>query len=374
MSRKATVRPPGSFASLRNVHRLHGLSPALTRLATAHFLFTAVLALPQIASTTTSAAAQHRLDITASPRGQLTQWTNSIGMRFIRIEPGEFMMGTPETEPGRYPNEKLHTVRITGEYLLGAHEVTRGQFRAFVHATGFKTDAERQGFALLFTGDAWERRSGGSWRNVGFEQTDDHPVVSISWNDAVAFVRWLSRKEQREYRLPTEAEWEYAGRSGARTAYPWGDDPDAGAGFTNAADQSVKRHFPKLPSFFKWDDRFTYTAPVGTFKPNRWGLFDMIGNALEWCADFYGRYPTGETSDPKGPPQGDENGSRVLRGGSWANRPLDIRTGFRHWHAQSYQLNVIGFRLALAADSLTMATSEGAKSERVKRVSHPPPR
>src|SRR6185503_12263866 len=106
---------------------------------------------------------------------------------------------------------------------------------------------------LLFTGEAWERRKGGSWRDVGFEQTDDHPVVSISWNDAVAFVRWLSGKEHREYRLPTEAEWEYAGRSGARTAYPWGDDPDAGGGFANAADQSAKRQFPKLPLFFGWD-------------------------------------------------------------------------------------------------------------------------
>src|SRR4029453_7126051 len=107
------------------------------------FLFAAVLALLQIAITATSAAAQDRADIAASPTGEIKQWTNSVGMRFIRIEPGEFMMGTPETEPGRYPNEKLHTVRITGEYLLGEHEVTRGQFRAFVEATGFKTDAER---------------------------------------------------------------------------------------------------------------------------------------------------------------------------------------------------------------------------------------
>jgi formylglycine-generating enzyme len=281
------------------------------------------------------------------PVGEIKQWANSIGMTFVRIDPGKFMMGTPENEPGRYPNEALHEVRITRGYLLGAYEVTRGQFRVFVNDTGFKTDAEKRGFALLWTGKVWEKRRGGSWRNVGFEQTDDHPVVSMSWNDAVAFIRWLSRKERRLYRLPTEAEWEYACRAGTRTAYPWGDNPDAGGGFANAADQSARRQFPKFVTAFKWDDGFVYTAPVGEFKPNPWGLYDMIGNALEWCSDYYGPFAFGETLDPKGPPQGDQSGSRVLRGGSWTNRPLDIRTGFRHWHAADYQCNVIGFRLAL---------------------------
>ena len=98
---------------------------------------------------------------------------------------------------------------------------------------------------------------------------------------------------------------------------------------------------------FRWDDGFVYTAPVGRFKPNAWGLYDMIGNALEWCSDYYADYPSGKTVDPTGPAQGDENNSRILRGGSWTNRPKDIRTGFRHWHAPDYQLNVIGFRLAL---------------------------
>jgi formylglycine-generating enzyme len=98
---------------------------------------------------------------------------------------------------------------------------------------------------------------------------------------------------------------------------------------------------------FNWDDGFVYTAPVGKFKPNAWGLYDMIGNALEWCWDYYGEYPNGVTVDPKGPGKGDKIGARVLRGGSRYNRPQDIRLGFRHSHAASYQLNVIGFRLAL---------------------------
>jgi sulfatase modifying factor 1 len=273
------------------------------------------------------------------------QWTNSIGMIFVRIGPGKFVMGTPLDESGRYPNEKLHEVRITRAYLLGAYEVTRGQFRIFVKDTRYKSEAEKAGFALLWLG-TWERRSGGSWRYPGFEQTDEHPVVNVSWNDTVAFAHWLSRKESRHYRLPTEAEWEYACRAGTQTAYPWGNNPDDGGGFANAADQTFKRRFPTVTTFL-WDDGFIYTAPVGSFKPNSWGLYDMIGNALEWCSDYYNEYPAGEAVDPKGPPQGDRAASRILRGGSWVNRPLDIRVGFRHWHVADYQLNVTGFRLAL---------------------------
>ena len=115
------------------------------------------------------------------------EWTNSMGMKFVRIGPGRFMMGTPEQEPSRLSNEKRHEVRITKAYLLGVYEVTRGQFRAFVNYTAYKTDAEKGGFALIWTGNEWQRRSGGSWRDVGFEQTDDHPVANMSWNDAVAF-------------------------------------------------------------------------------------------------------------------------------------------------------------------------------------------
>ena len=122
----------------------------------------------------------------------VTAWTNSMGMKFVRIAPGRFAMGTPEREPDRMQNEKRHEVRITRAYFLGVHEVTRGQFRAFVNDTGYRTDAEKAGFAIIFTGTEQQRRRGGSWRDVGYEQTDDHPVVSMSWNDAVAFAAWLS--------------------------------------------------------------------------------------------------------------------------------------------------------------------------------------
>jgi formylglycine-generating enzyme required for sulfatase activity len=137
-------------------------------------------------------------------------------MKFVRLGPGRFSMGTPEQESNHLPNEKRHEVRITRAYSLGVYEVTRGQFRAFVNDSGYKTDAEKVGFALIWTGNEWQRRAGGSWRDVGFEQNDDHPVVNTSWNDAVAFAQWISRKERRHYRLPTEAEWEFACRAGTR--------------------------------------------------------------------------------------------------------------------------------------------------------------
>ena len=154
-------------------------------------LFGVFFALAVFAISPEPAAAQHGPDTltkVAAPVGEAKEWTNSIGMKFVRIGPGKFMMGTPENEPGRYPNETLHELRITRAYLLGAYEVTRGQFRVFVHDTGFKTDAEKQGFALSSAPTSCGTRpGGGSWHNAGFEQTDDHPVVSISWNDSMAF-------------------------------------------------------------------------------------------------------------------------------------------------------------------------------------------
>ena len=121
------------------------------------------------------AAAQHPdKQRTTALKARAREWTNSIGMKFVRIGPGRFAMGTPEHEPNRMGNEKRHEVRITRAYLLGVHEVTRGQFRAFLKDTGYRTDAEKGGFALIFTGSEQQRHSGGSWRDVGFEQTDDH--------------------------------------------------------------------------------------------------------------------------------------------------------------------------------------------------------
>ena len=146
-------------------------------------------------------------------------------------------------------------------------------------------------------------------------------MVNVSWNDAVAFCKWLSRKEGKTYRLPTEAEWEYACRAGTTTRYYSGDDPETLAKVGNVADAAVKAKFPDWKFTIKANDGYVFTAPVGKFKPNAFGLYDMHGNAWQWCADWYGPeyYAKSLADDPTGPASG--NG-RVLRGGSWYYRPF----------------------------------------------------
>ena len=223
-------------------------------------------------------------------------------------------------------------MRITKPFYLGTYHVTRGQFRQFVTDTGYKTDAEKGEKPGAFGWDPDKKEFGFnekySWRNAGFEQTDEHPVVNVSWNDAVAFCKWLSRKEGKTYRLPTEAEWEYACRAGTTTRYYSGDDPETLAKVGNVADAAAKAKFPDWKYTIKASDGYVFTAPVGKFKPNAFGLYDMHGNAWQWCADWYGAeyYAASPADDPTGPDSGDD---RVLRGGSWFDGPDVSRSASR---------------------------------------------
>jgi formylglycine-generating enzyme required for sulfatase activity len=238
--------------------------------------------------------------------------------------------------------------------------VTRGQFAKFAKDDGFMTDAETEGWATTWTGEKWADVNGASWRNPGFDQSDDHPVVQISWNDAEAFCRWLSRREDKHYRLPTEAEWEYACRAGTQTAYVWGDNPLDGKGWANCRDRTFSLKFPKANGpIFIWSDNYAFTSPVGVFKPNSWGLYDMIGNASEWCSDWYGPYPEGNALDPKGP--SDDSASkfyiavlhyngpeRILRGGSWFFTPRGCRCANRDRSPPgALRVSNAGFRVVL---------------------------
>jgi formylglycine-generating enzyme required for sulfatase activity len=182
------------------------------------------------------------------------QLSNSIGMKLVLIPAGTFQMGTrltpvevhqryPGGKVGYYTGESQHQVKLTKSFYLGVHEVTVGQFRKFVEAEGYKTDAERDGKG----GYGYDAETGRfsqdtkySWRNPGFDQDDKHPVVNVSWNDGVAFCKWLSRVEGREYRLPTEAEWEYSCRAGSSREFAFGDDAEQLVGFGNFADASLK--------------------------------------------------------------------------------------------------------------------------------------
>jgi formylglycine-generating enzyme required for sulfatase activity len=248
-----------------------------------------------------------------------------------------------------------HEVRITRPFYMGAHEVTIGQFRRFVEETGYLTEPERDGtggYGVDLKTKAWSdgRRKEYSWRDPGFPQRDDHPVVNITWADAVAFCAWLSRKEGRTYRLPTEAEWEYACRAGTTTRYSFGDDPELLPKYANTYDASGAREFPEWAKWaVKGDDGYPFTAPVGSFLPNAFGLYDMHGNAWEWCSDWYGEvyYSRSPVEDPQGP----ETGTlRARRGGGWHVWPMYCQSWYRNYNTpQSRYLN-LGMRVVLVAE------------------------
>ncbi|MCX7046051.1 MAG: formylglycine-generating enzyme family protein [Candidatus Sumerlaeota bacterium] len=279
-------------------------------------------------------------------------------MKMIWISGGTFEMGSRESasELGKIFGSKYesvfegekpsHPVTLDGFWMSEA-KVTVGQFRCFINDTGYKTEAEKEGKAFGIKDGKFVEQEGFSWRNLGFIQTDTHPVVNVSWNDAKAFCDWMSGKTGKAYQLPTEAQWEYACRAGTKTLYPWGGDEDGGKGRCNAADQSVSRQFPDRNGF-SWDDSYVFTSPVKNFKPNAWGLYDMPGNASEWCADWYGYYDSGRQRNPTGPVSGEY---RVVRGGSWFTLAVGCRSAARSWTRPFARQDRIGFRVCLVARS-----------------------
>ena len=272
--------------------------------------------------------------------------TNSLGIRLVHIPPGHFLMGSPAGEEGRHNDEDEHVVTLSRPFYLGAHEVTVGQFAAFVAATGYKTEAERDrngGCGYDVKGNHFVRNPSFHWRRPGWEQTDEHPAVNVSWNDAAAFCAWLSRKEGRTYELPSEAEWEYACRGDTLTRFATGEDAESLVGSANVADAAARARFPSWTTT-RGSDGFVFTAPVGRFRPNAWGLFDMHGNVWEWCADWYGTYPRAALTDPRGPSQGP---GKVLRGGSWFGSPRHCRAANRFHQPPSAANISFGFRVAL---------------------------
>jgi formylglycine-generating enzyme required for sulfatase activity len=236
--------------------------------------------------------------------------TNSIGMKLVLIPKGIFMMGSPETEKGRQENETQHEVTISKDYYLGVYEVTQAQYEKVMG----KNPSHFQGAI------------------VGNENAD-LPVENVSWDDAVEFYKKLSelpdeKKAGRVYRLPTEAEWEYGCRAGSKTAYTFDDEEGL---------------LPEYGWFRRNSSQRTHT--VGLLEPNAWGLYDMHGNVVEWCSDWYGEYPKGAVSDPTGPRKG---GNRVARGGSWYFDAAVCRSSIRYLGSPSDRFSRYGFRVALS--------------------------
>jgi formylglycine-generating enzyme required for sulfatase activity/serine/threonine protein kinase len=234
---------------------------------------------------------------------KLPPLVNSIGMKLAPIPPGKFLMGSPDNETGRRASEgPQHEVVLTRPFYMSVYDVTVGQFKVFSKETGYLTDAEKGiGDPRLFPDGTWKNDPEATWLNPGFEQTDDHPVVCVSWNDANAFCSWLSDKEGKKYDLPTEAQWEYACRAGSQTKFYFGNDDD------------------KLDQYGWYIANSQNQAhPVGQKKPNAWGLYDMHGNVWQWIANYYlpDYYQKSPREDPPGPGPS-PNGSHLLCGASW---------------------------------------------------------
>jgi formylglycine-generating enzyme required for sulfatase activity len=248
---------------------------------------------------------------------------NSIGMTFVRIPKGTFLMGSPPDEEGSSDDERQHEVTLTRDFYLGVYEVTQAQYKKVMGKN-----------PSYFTGDKVAERNPKTGRFVRDVDSANHPVDTVSHDEAVEFCRRLSElpDEQmagRRYRVPTEAEWEYACRAGSKTAFSFGNNATALGSYAWYAENSNEM-----------------THAVGGKKPNAFGLYDMHGNVWEWCSDWYDEkyYANSPATDPKGP---DSGSFRVLRGGSWDSEPSGVRCASRHLITPGLRSLSLGIRVVL---------------------------
>ncbi len=271
----------------------------------------------------------------------LTEVLMQIEENMVLIKGGCFKMGN-RFDDGNKDEKPVHKVCVD-DFYIGKYEVTVGEFRMFVDDTGYKTEAEEKGGMQHWDGEEWEKKVDVYWDNTGFLQTESQPVVGVSWNDTQEFIKWLNMKSGKSFRLSTEAEWEYAARSrGKKYKYSWGNGTPSG----NVADKTTKKTFPRWITWEGYDDGFLFTAPVGSFEPNKLGLYDMTGNVWEWCSDWYDKeyYKKSEKQNPLGPPGGVH---RVNRGSCWHCGPELNRVTFRSYIYADYRFITLGFRLAM---------------------------
>jgi formylglycine-generating enzyme required for sulfatase activity len=270
------------------------------------------------------------------------------------LPPGHFAQGaTPEPpQPGSAPGQAgegqappkvaaleqpKHSVTIAYPLGIGVYEVTVGEYKDFVIATGRKSAG-----CTVYDG-TWQDHPELSWENVGYRQTATHPVTCVSWRDARDYADWLSKRTGQRYRLPSESEWEYAARAGSPAAHPWTEGANAACGYANIADETAAQRYPGW-KVLSCSDGFTYSAPVGTFKPNAFGLYDMLGNVFEWVQDCW-------NPDYRGAPAGGsawltgDCTQHGLRGGSWFTSPSLVAVSSRNRFEETYRSNTVGLRL-----------------------------
>lgn len=258
---------------------------------------------------------------------------------------GSFMMGSPRNDKWDADERPQHRVRIGTSFAVGVHEVTRGEFARFVEATRYSVSnaCYVKNSNAGAGGRKWVERRGYTWRNPGFQQTDRHPVVCVSWDDARAYVEWLSRRTGHHYRLLSEAEWEYVARAGTQSARYWGEGTSQQCQHANGADAGTG-----LRDAVECSDGHARTSPVGQYDKNDFGLHDTLGNVWEWTQDCWHDEYHGAPADGR-PWERGERGNcnfRVPRGGAWATRPESIRTAYRNRMPPHMRHSSFGFRVA----------------------------
>ncbi len=281
---------------------------------------------------------------TASANGPIKDCADCPDM--VVIPGGSFTMGSSVAEQAllkiAYPDSKVsdregpqHAVTLKA-FAVGKFAVTKGEFANFVSATGYKTEAEHGGGCSLWSGTDWKTDQTYNWRNVGFLQVDDHPVVCVSWNDAKAYAQWLNQISGKTYRLLSEAEREYAARGGTQTAFWWGHSIT-----TTHANYSGNTSYNGSPK----GQSLGATVPVNIFPPNPFGLYNVHGNVWEWVEDCLNETYTGAPNDGRPWVSGNCD-SRILRGGAWSTPASGVRAGSRSSFRATGRTTFIGFRVA----------------------------
>ncbi|NBC15590.1 MAG: SUMF1/EgtB/PvdO family nonheme iron enzyme [Gammaproteobacteria bacterium] len=269
------------------------------------------------------------------------------GPVMVWLPAGTFTLGSPDTEAGRNPDEDQTEVRIGEPIALGETEVTVGEYRRFVAATGYQTEVAENSTCLR-PDDAWQQLVPDftlRWDRPGYEVSGRSPVACVTWNDALAYTDWLSEATGKPYRLPTEAEWEYAARAGTTTARFWGQNADAGCRLANTAE---------------CDDTHRFAAPAGAFPPNPFGLRGILGNLGEWtCSDYDSNYRGGERRCASRPSAA---APRVFRGGSWLDAPALVRAAARDAAPGNLALSNVGFRVLRELDPTSERAGPAAAS------------
>jgi formylglycine-generating enzyme required for sulfatase activity len=272
----------------------------------------------------------------------------------IWVPSGSFIMGAPPGEEERegLPQQFRGTATPQSQvavprFALGVHTVTRGQFLAFAAATG-RLPGPGCWHMTDTGGGSWRFQDRGdlNWYSPGFDQADNEPIVCVSWDDATAYAAWLASRTGRRYRLPSEAEWEYAARAATPGPRWWGA-VEAACEHANVRDLSLRDHygFPPNDTFFPCVDGFPHTAPVGSFRANPFGLHDMLGNVQQWTADCWNPNLRGQPANGAARSTG-QCALRIVRGGDWISQSRFLRAGNRNPVTAAFRYAVTGFRVA----------------------------